>query len=153
MPRVKAYRRRDGTLVKAHTRQQSIGGFRHAIQGSLSHLKRSGGSQLDVARRDWINNATYMQTHSDGRVSLRSKAGGREMGYSGAVRKIYHLGRGNPRGDMSFVRQARKYGKHKAPLEGPFHYRSGWKGYYDSSAGRYLGMDDVYMPRDFDPGR
>jgi hypothetical protein len=36
-------------------------------------------------------------------------------------------------------------------LEGPFRYRSGWEGYYDPGEGRYLGTDDVYMPRDFDP--
>ena len=36
-------------------------------------------------------------------------------------------------------------------IEGPFTYPSGWKGYYDPKAGRYLGMDDVYMPRHFDP--
>jgi hypothetical protein len=36
-------------------------------------------------------------------------------------------------------------------LEGPFRYRSGWEGFYDPKEGRYLGMDDVYMPRDFDP--
>lgn len=153
MPRVKSYRKRDGTLVRAHTRQQSLGGFRRAINGSLSHLQRSGGSQLDVARRDWLNNATYMQSGRDGRVSLRNKAGGREMGYSGAARRVYHLGRGNPRGEMSFARHARKFGKRQAPLEGPFRYRSGWEGYYDPSAGRYLSRGDVYMPRNFDPER
>lgn len=36
-------------------------------------------------------------------------------------------------------------------VEGPFTYRSGWQGRYDPKEGRYLGMDDVYMPRDFDP--
>lgn len=36
-------------------------------------------------------------------------------------------------------------------IEGPFTYASGWQGYYDPKEGRYLGMDDVYMPRDFDP--
>lgn len=39
----------------------------------------------------------------------------------------------------------------KSKLEGPFTYPSGWKGRYDPKEGRYLGMDDVYMPRDFDP--
>jgi hypothetical protein len=39
----------------------------------------------------------------------------------------------------------------RSGLEGPFTYRSGWKGYYDPKEGRYLGTDDVYMPRDFDP--
>lgn len=37
------------------------------------------------------------------------------------------------------------------PLEGPFTYRSGWAGRYDPNEGRYLGLDDVFMPRDFDP--
>lgn len=36
-------------------------------------------------------------------------------------------------------------------LEGPFTYQSGWVGYYDPVEGRYLGQDDIYMPRDFDP--
>jgi hypothetical protein len=36
-------------------------------------------------------------------------------------------------------------------LEGPFTYRSGWRGYYDPGEGRYLGSDDVYKPRGFDP--
>lgn len=39
----------------------------------------------------------------------------------------------------------------KSPLEGPFKYPSGWEGYYDPAEGRYLGLDDIYMPRDFDP--
>jgi hypothetical protein len=36
-------------------------------------------------------------------------------------------------------------------VEGPFTYPSGWTGRYDPVEGRYLGMDDIYMPRDFDP--
>lgn len=40
-----------------------------------------------------------------------------------------------------------------APLEGPMTYASGWRGYYDPGEGRYLGLDDIYMPRDFDPTR
>jgi hypothetical protein len=37
-------------------------------------------------------------------------------------------------------------------LEGPFHYRSGWSGYYDPKIGRYYDhRTDMYQPRDFDP--
>lgn len=36
-------------------------------------------------------------------------------------------------------------------LEGPFTYASGWRGYYDPAAGLYLGLDDIYLPPDFDP--
>jgi hypothetical protein len=36
-------------------------------------------------------------------------------------------------------------------LEGPFTYRSGWRGFYDPGEGRYLGTDDIYKPRGFDP--
>ncbi len=40
-----------------------------------------------------------------------------------------------------------------AALEGPFRYSSGWEGWYDPSAGRYLNRSDVYEPVDFDPSR
>jgi len=39
------------------------------------------------------------------------------------------------------------------PVEGPFKYPSGWEGRYDPVEGRYIGMDDIYMPADFDPTR
>lgn len=39
------------------------------------------------------------------------------------------------------------------PIEGPFKYPSGWEGRYDPVEGRYIGMDDIYMPADFDPNR
>lgn len=39
------------------------------------------------------------------------------------------------------------------PVEGPFTYPSGWTGRYDPKEGRYIGMDDIYMPADFDPSR
>ena len=50
-------------------------------------------------------------------------------------------------------RQRRRAKLNRAPskLEGPFTYRSGWRGRYDPREGRYLGLDDIYMPRDFDP--
>lgn len=38
-------------------------------------------------------------------------------------------------------------------LEGPYTYPSGWVGRYDPSEGKYLGLDDIYMPTDFDPTR
>ncbi len=40
-----------------------------------------------------------------------------------------------------------------SPVEGPFTYPSGWTGRYDPVEGRYIGMDDLYMPADFDPTR
>lgn len=40
-----------------------------------------------------------------------------------------------------------------AELEGPFRYSSGWEGWYDPSAGRYLNRADVYEPVGFDPAR
>lgn len=40
-----------------------------------------------------------------------------------------------------------------AALEGTFRYASGWEGWYDPSAGRYLNRSDVYEPVGFDPSR
>jgi hypothetical protein len=56
------------------------------------------------------------------------------------------------RGERKLVRHEQTDGGEVRPgLEGPFTYRSGWRGYYDPKEGRYLSMGDVYMPRGFDP--
>ena len=65
----------------------------------------------------------------------------------------------NKKAALSAFKKAQKSGDYpkqedeggRPGLEGPFRYRSGWEGFYDPKAGRYLGRDDVYMPRDFDP--
>ncbi len=68
-----------------------------------------------------------------------------------ALDRAARLGEGLGGLDAAGVARLVELGAAKPPLEGPFTYRSGWVGRYDPAEGRYLGQDDVYMPRDFDP--
>ena len=103
MPTVKAYRKKDGTLVRAHSRGNiSIGSFRGRVSGgSLSHLRHVGSNRtpgvLRAALSDWSASKTYM----DGRGNLRYKKsqGGGVTPYNRKVKGMYKLG---TRGTRSF---------------------------------------------------
>lgn len=53
--------------------------------------------------------------------------------------------------EVWFVLVGQHLSRTRPGVEGPFRYPSGWEGYYDPAEGRYLGLDDVYMPRCFTP--
>lgn len=71
MPRVKAYRKRDGTLVAAHTRSVSLrvfkskaaSGARMPGGGTMAHLHAPARHRppgvFQVAYRDWARKQTF----------------------------------------------------------------------------------------------
>lgn len=116
MPRVKAYRRKDGTLVRAHSRGTvSVGSFRRRT-GSLGHLKRTGGSRtpsfLSTALRDWNSRNTYMDRMGNlryyGHAAPRGMRKGSITKYSKRVKHVYGLGKPPYEGSMRFHGRAKR---------------------------------------------
>jgi len=111
----------------------------------MLHDGRLGQADYEAFRHVWAKNAVdpespnargWLATPEDPAVLERVTALDEEIGRRGQETTVIENTMSEP-----------------APIEGPHTYPSGWTGRYDPAEGRYIGMDDIYMPADFDPTR